>query len=104
MHPHTMIAKLKKAEGYFNYQKQTLAGLLRDGDPEEMMPLKDRLMWGRMRMDPTDIADATGAAYTYLVNGTRPDENWHGLFRPGDMMRPRFIPASPNPTIHCRMP
>src|SRR3546814_2370612 len=70
-----MIAKLKKAEGYFNYQKQTLAGLLRDGDPEEMMPLKDRLMWGRMRMDPTDIADVTGAAYTYLVNGHGPDEN-----------------------------
>ncbi|MAW78751.1 MAG: hypothetical protein CMI63_00815, partial [Parvularcula sp.] len=25
--------------------------------------------WDRMRMDPTDIADITGATYTYLMNG-----------------------------------
>lgn len=68
-HPHMIMEKMKKSEGYFNYQKQTLAGLLRNGDPEERMSLADRLMWGRMRMDPTDIADITGSTYTYLVNG-----------------------------------
>src|SRR3546814_5186413 len=78
--------------------------LLRDGDPEEMMPLKDRLMWGRMRMDPTDIADVTGAAYTYLVNGHGPDENWTGLFRPGERVRLRFINASAMSIFNVRIP
>src|SRR3546814_7969078 len=69
-----------------------------------MMPLKDRLMWGRMRMDPTDIADVTGAAYTYLVNGHGPDENWTGLFRPGERVRLRFINASAMSIFNVRIP
>src|SRR3546814_9797600 len=88
------MGKLKKQGGYFNRQKQTLAGLLGEGDPEEAMSLSDRLMWGGMRMDPTDIADVTGFTYTYLINGHGPAENWTGLFRPGERVRLRFINAS----------
>src|SRR3546814_17045734 len=91
MHPHTMLRKLKGQSDYFNRQEQTLAGLLRGDDPEQKMPLGERLMWDRMRMDPTDIADITGTTYTYLVNGHGPQENWTGLFRPGERVRLREI-------------
>lgn len=104
MHPHHILAKLKKQEGYFNFQKQTLAGLLAADNPEQKMPLRERLMWDRMRMDPTDIADVTGATYTYLVNGYGPSENWTGLFRPGERVRLRFINASAMTVFNVRIP
>ncbi|AFK54073.1 copper-resistance protein, CopA family [Tistrella mobilis KA081020-065] len=104
MHPHQVMAKVKNEGGYFNRQKQTLAGLLRDNDPEERMPLSERIMWGRMRMDPTDISDVTGSTYTYLINGHGPGENWTGLFRPGERVRLRFINASAMTIFNIRIP
>ena len=49
------------------------------------------LMWARMRMDPTDFADVTGCAYTYLMNGLPPAGNWTATFTPGERVRLRFI-------------
>ncbi len=46
---------------------------------ERQAIISDRLAWGEMRMDPTDLADVTG--YTFLVNGRGPTDNWTGLFR-----------------------
>ncbi len=37
-----------------------------------------------MKMNPTDLADVSGATYTYLMNGQAPDMNWTGVFRPGE--------------------
>jgi CopA family copper-resistance protein len=102
--PHRVLQKLKQDAGYFNNQKLTLAGLFREGDPEQRMPLAERLLWSRMRMDPTDIADVTGATYTYLVNGHGPRENWTGLFRPGERVRLRFINASAMTVFNVRIP
>lgn len=104
MQPHMMMQKLKHGSGYFNRQKLTLSGLLQEGNPEEKMPLKDRLMWNGMRMDPTDIADITGSTYTYLVNGHGPQENWTGLFRPGERVRLRVINASAMTIFNFRIP
>jgi CopA family copper-resistance protein len=104
MHPHRIMAKLKKEEGYFNFQRLTLAGLIGDRGPAEQMPLANRLMWNRMRMDPTDIADITGSTYTYLVNGHGPRENWTGLFRPKERVRLRFINASAMTVFNVRIP
>ncbi|HEV2568723.1 copper resistance system multicopper oxidase [Sphingomonas sp.] len=95
-HPHQVIAKLKQEGGYFNRQRQTLAS--------GQMSASDRLMWGRMRMDPTDIADVTGATYIYLINGHGPQENWTGLFRPGERVRLRIINASAMSIFHIRIP
>ncbi len=103
MHPHTIMAKLKKQEGYFNYQRQTLAGLLGRREPNAM-PFADWRIWQRMRMDSTDIADITGATYTYLVNGHGPEESWTGLFRPGERVRLRFINASGMTIFNVRIP
>src|SRR5215204_4329173 len=36
----------------------------------------ERRMWGAMRMNPADLADVTGATYTYLLNGLPPAANW----------------------------
>lgn len=105
MHPHRVMGKLKQEGGYFNRAQQTLAGLI-GGESElaRSMPLEERLMWGRMRMDPTDIADVTGSTYTYLVNGHGPQENWTGLFRPGERVRLRFINASAMSIFNIRIP
>lgn len=104
MNPQTIMRKLKAQSDYFNRQELTLAGLIRGGDPEQALPLKDRLMWDGMRMDPTDIADITGLTYTYLVNGHGPQENWTGLFRPGERVRLRVINASAMTVFQVRIP
>ncbi len=101
MHPHTIFRKLKQAGGgYFNYQRQTLSGLLAGED----QPLKDRLDWGKMRMDPTDISDVTGSTYSYLVNGHGPQDNWTALFQPGERVRLRIINASAMTIFNVRVP
>ena len=100
MSPDTIFRKLKQQAGYFNYQKQTLAGLIAGKD----QPLKDRADWAQMRMDPADVADVTGATYTYLVNGHGPQDNWTALFTPGQRVRLRFINASAMTTFNVRIP
>jgi CopA family copper-resistance protein len=104
MHPHQIMAKVKNEGGYFNRQKQTLAGMLKRDDPEDRMSAADRAMWGRMRMDPTDISDVTATTYTYLINGHGPQENWTGLFRPGERVRLRVINASAMTIFNVRIP
>jgi len=100
MHPHRIVQKLKQQGGYFNYQKQTLAGLVSGKD----QPLGDRLMWGGMRMDPTDVSDVTGSTYTYLVNGHGPGDNWTALFQPRERVRLRIVNASAMTTFNVRIP
>ena len=85
-----ILEKLKQEGGVFNYQRQTVAGLLAGQDQS----LRERIDWAKMLMDPTDISDVTAAAYTFLVNGHGPKDNWTGLFKPGERVRLRFINAS----------
>ncbi|CAN5367405.1 copper resistance system multicopper oxidase [soil metagenome] len=101
IHPHEILEKLKKSPGYFNRQRTTLAGLL---DGSDRMSLEERRMWGQMRMDPRDILDVNGSTYTYLVNGHGPQENWTGLFRPGERVRLRIINASAMSIFNIRIP
>jgi len=100
VHPHTLFTKLKQDPGYYNRQKQTLAGLLAGRDQKHA----DRLAWARMRMDPTDILDVTGAAYTYVVNGYGPRDNWTALFKPGERVRLRLINAAAMTIFNVRIP
>mgnify|MGYP003636111913 CR=1 FL=1 len=98
--PEAIFRAMKVDPGHFNFQRQTLAGLLSKRDQAP----KDRLDWGKMRMDPTDISDATGSAYTYIVNGYGPRDNWTALFTPGERVRLRFINASAMTTFNVRIP
>ncbi|OJU49818.1 MAG: copper-binding protein [Brevundimonas sp. 67-6] len=101
MHPHEILAKLKKSPGYFNRHRTTLAGLFSGADG---MSLAERRMWGAMRMDPRDVLDVNGTTYTYLINGHGPQENWTGLFRPGERVRLRVINASAMSIFNVRIP
>ena len=100
MDPMEQLRKLKAMGGYFNHNKQTLAGLLKGHDQSSA----DRAMWGKMRMDPTDIADVNGSTYTYLINGHGSRENWTGLFTPGERVRLRIINASAMTNFNVRLP
>ena len=88
----TMIGKLKKRSGYFNFQQRTLREFASDVADYGWKPtMSNYLMWAQMRMDATDLADATGYVYTYLMNGLAPASNWTALFAPGERVRLRFI-------------
>jgi len=100
LHPHEQLRRLKVMGGYFNRQRQDLAGLLAGKD----QTLKDRLEWAKMRMDPTDISDVTGFTYSYLINGQDTAANWTGLFRPGERVRLRVINASAMTNFNFRIP
>jgi CopA family copper-resistance protein len=100
MHPHLIFERLKQDPEYFNYQRQTIAGLLAGSD----QTLKERTQWAKMLMDPTDISDVTGAAYTFLINGHGPRDNWTGLFKPGERVRLRFINAAAQTVFDVRIP
>lgn len=100
IHPHEIFRRLKQEAGIFNFQRQTLAGLLRGEDKT----LAERLAWAKMRMDPTDIADVTGAAYTFLVNGHGPEDNWTALFAPGERVKLRFINTAAQTIFDVRIP
>lgn len=92
--PMEVLRNLKGNGAYYNYGKRTLPQLLKGLFDDPGATVRDRAMWGRMRMDPTDIADVTGATYTYLLNGKNADENWTGLFGAGDRVRLRIINAA----------
>ena len=102
--PHGLIGKLRKAAGYFNFARNTFFDLLRKSASREPMSLGERLEWGRMRMDPTDLADVSGHTYTYLLNGLPPEGNWTGLFQPGERVRLRFINAGAASFFDVRIP
>jgi len=100
MHPHEQLRRLKRMGGYFNFQRQTLAGLLAG----EGQTLSERIEWGAMQMDPTDISDVTGETYSFLINGHATAENWTGLFKPGERVRLRVINASSMTNFNFRIP
>lgn len=99
-HPARILRNLKVEPGYYNFQRQTLAGMLAGKD----QPLSARAEWGRMRMDPTDISDVTGVVLNYLVNGHGPETNWTALFVPGERVRLRFINGSSMTAFNVRIP
>jgi len=103
--PERVFAKLKKQSHYYNASRRTLGDFFRDvGDKGLGATMSDRAAWGRMRMNPTDIADVSGETYTYLMNGQPPAANWTGLFRPGERVRLRFINGSAMTYFDVRIP
>ena len=97
LHPHTIMAKLKKGEEYFNRQKTSWTDDYR-------LSGSDRRMWAGMRMMPTDIADVTGSTYTYLINGHAPEDSLEYLFSPGERVRLRIINGSAMSFFNIRIP
>lgn len=101
--PETILNNLKGDSGYYNYSRRTMSDFFRDVDEKGFgATVKDRLAWGDMRMDPTDLADVSG--YTFLINGKSAKANWTGLFKPGERVRLRFINASAMTYFDLRIP
>jgi CopA family copper-resistance protein len=97
LHPHFIMDRLRKGEGYFNYQQTSWA----DDYP---LSAEDRRMWAEMRMPATDIADVTGSTYTYLANGRGPKEGLEYLFSPGERIRLRVINGAAQTFFNLRIP
>jgi len=98
-----IFSNLKGQSDYYNYNQQTVGSFIKDAkDKGFSATLKDRLAWGGMRMMPTDITDVSG--YSFLVNGKSTDDNWTGLFRPGERVRLRFVNGSAMSYFDIRIP
>ncbi len=103
--PEHIYRLLKVDNAYFNFGQPTAGDFLSDVRARGWKPAVDeRLMWGRMRMNPTDLADVSGYAYTYLMNGTAPAGNWTALFERGEKVRLRFINGSSMSFFDVRIP
>ena len=103
--PERVFAKLKKQSDYYNYHRRTVGDFLRDVRELGLSrTLADRKAWGEMRMNATDLADVSGATYTYLMNGTAPSGNWTGLFGSGERVRLRVINGSAMTHFDVRIP
>jgi CopA family copper-resistance protein len=103
--PELLYRRLKVHAGYYNFGKRTASDFLRDAGNEGLQKtLAESRMWGQMRMDRTDLADVSGYAYTYLMNGATPDANWTGVFNRGERVRLRFINGSSMTFFDVRIP
>jgi CopA family copper-resistance protein len=103
--PERIFAVLKKQSDYFNFGKRTIGDLFADVRKQGWASTREeRSMWARMRMNPTDVIDVGGYAYTYLTNGLTPQDNWTGLFSRGERIRLRFINGSAMSMFDVRIP
>ena len=103
--PMAIVSNLKMDGSYYNFGQRTVGDLAHELSRDGLAKTwRERSMWGRMRMTPTDILDVTGATYTYLVNGAPPRANWTGLFAPGERVRLRIVNASAMTIFDVRIP
>lgn len=101
--PEAVLRKLKVSEGYYNNGKRTLVDFFRDAGRDGLgSAMRDRLDWGEMRMDATDLADVTG--YRFLVNGKGSRDNWTAVYKPGERIRLRIINGSAMTIFDVRIP
>ncbi|WP_164115662.1 copper resistance system multicopper oxidase [Sphingorhabdus sp. Alg239-R122] len=97
MHPHTIMKKLKTGEGYFSRQKTSASD-------DYAFSGEQRRMWGRMRMMPTDIADVSAPAYSYMINGYATGDGLELPYQPGERVRLRIINGSAMTFFNIRLP
>ena len=103
--PMSVFRKLMVQPDYYNRIRPSVQSLAREAETKGWgAALSERLMWEQMRMTPTDLADVSGATYTFLTNGATPAGNWTGLFKPGERVRLRFINGSAMSYFDVRIP
>jgi CopA family copper-resistance protein len=103
--PYRVLSRLKKQPDAYNYQRRTVVDFFRDvGRDGFAATVSDRWMWAGMRMNPTDIADVTGATYSYLLNGQVAETPWIGQFAPGERVLLRVINAAAGSYFDVRVP
>ncbi len=98
-----IFSNLKMSSDYYQYARRTIGDFFADAEDKGFGKAWDNAkMWGKMRMLPTDLSDVSG--YTFLVNGRASEQNWTGLFKPGERVRLRFINASAMSIYDVRIP
>lgn len=103
--PMKVFGKLKTQSDYYNFNQPTVQDFFKDVQQNGLNnALANRKMWNEMRMSPTDLADLSNATLTFLMNGTTPMGNWHGIFKTGEKVRLRFINGSSNSFFDVRIP
>lgn len=103
--PMRLFHKLKVMPDYYNRIQPSVQSLRADAQARGWRAaLSERLMWEQMRMNPSDLADVSGATYTFLTNGATPAGNWTGLFTPGERIRLRIINGSAMTYFDVRIP
>lgn len=103
--PERVYAKLKTFDGYYNHARPTVADMRQQAQKEGWGKAWDeRMTWDRMRMSPRDLADVSGATYTFLANGTTPAGNWTALFDNGEKIKLRIINAASMTYFDLRIP
>ena len=105
-HPHSgarIMRNLKLMPDYYNRKQRTIGDFFKDAEKMGFdAALRDRLDWGDMRMLPNDIEDVQG--FAPLINGKSAQQNWTGLFNPGERVRLRFINSSAMAYFDIRIP
>ncbi|MEP3562776.1 MAG: copper resistance system multicopper oxidase [Marinobacter sp.] len=105
-HPHTgdrIMRNLKMMPDYYNREQQTVGEFFSDAKTNGLAnTIKDRMAWGDMRMMKADVEDVQG--FTGMINGKGPNQNWTGLFDPGERVRLRFINSSAMTYFDVRIP
>jgi len=103
--PERIFATLKQMSDFYNFQLPTAQDFAKDAASMGVAAaLAKRRMWNRMRMNPTDFGDVSGATYTYLINGAAPAANWTGLAKAGERVRLRLINGSSSTFFDVRIP
>ncbi len=103
--PMRIMMNLRKHGGYYNQNQPTALRFAQDVRRYGLKVAADmRQMWNQMRMSPTDLADVSAMALTYLMNGQAPAENWTGLFAKGETLLLRFINAAGHTFYDVRIP
>ena len=103
--PWAVMRNLKHADDYYNRQRRTARDFIRDARERGFgEAAAAEAMWAEMRMHRSDIADVSGATYTYLMNGRDTAAGWSGEFKPGERVRLRFINAGAMSFFNVRIP
>lgn len=103
--PEHIYRTLKLQSGYYNHGQQTVGDFFNSVHEQGWKSaVRERRMWGEMRMNRTDLADVSGYTYTYLMNGVPPGGNWTALFKPGERVRLRLINGSSMSFFDVRIP
>ncbi|QDH13528.1 multicopper oxidase domain-containing protein [Formicincola oecophyllae] len=109
--PRELISNVKMYDDYYDFDQRSFTTI-----PEEIKTeggfwnaLQSRLLWSRLRMTATDIADVTGEVYSYIINGIAHGskagaDGWTGIFSKGERVRLHFVNAGGMSLFDVRIP
>lgn len=103
--PESLYRKLKIQSDYYNFNQRTLGDFFEEVKAKGFTEaFNARKMWNEMRMSDRDLSDITSYAYTFLMNGMTPAQDWRALFKHGEKVRLRFINQSSMTIFDVRIP